>query len=287
MDNWFILFDLLFLIFYFVIVIILFLFSSDFGQGHGDKTNRTSPCLVESLQTTRVFVEDITCGWSHTVALSQEGELWSWGNGDHGKLGHGTDAKQLTPLLLSSLSHLRCVGMASYNEHTIAMTTPRGCDGKEEEEEEEDLIDCEVSGGYLRQMSLLVDQELSSKHPCLISHDVSIGNLLMCAFVVLMEMFGVIKVSWQLGVFISELCSLQGLIEIFLRFFWVFRMKESLEGVVSLPSTPKAVFRSLLNYLYTDSTLHIPASVTPELFILADMYQLGVLKVNLFLFVSF
>ena len=35
----------------------------------------------------------ITCGWSHTVALTDGGELYTWGNGDHGKLGHGDTLK--------------------------------------------------------------------------------------------------------------------------------------------------------------------------------------------------
>lgn len=34
------------------------------------------------------FVSQVTCGWSHTVALTKEGKVYTWGNGDHGKLGH-------------------------------------------------------------------------------------------------------------------------------------------------------------------------------------------------------
>jgi alpha-tubulin suppressor-like RCC1 family protein len=62
------------------------------GQlGHGDKVNKTVPTPITTLDSYEIC--SITCGWSHTVALSTCGKVWSWGNGDHGKLGHGSTAK--------------------------------------------------------------------------------------------------------------------------------------------------------------------------------------------------
>lgn len=56
------------------------------GQlGHGDKVNKVKPTLVEAL--VGIFVTQITCGWSHSVALTTNGKVYTWGNGDHGKLG--------------------------------------------------------------------------------------------------------------------------------------------------------------------------------------------------------
>jgi RCC1 and BTB domain-containing protein len=71
-------------------------------------------------------IVQITCGWSHTVALSSCGKVYTWGNGDHGKLGHGTSDKVAVPKLVDQLAHLRVTKIASYNEHTAALTTGLG-----------------------------------------------------------------------------------------------------------------------------------------------------------------
>lgn len=34
-------------------------------------------------------MKQIACGSGHTVALTTEGEVYSWGRGDDGRLGHG------------------------------------------------------------------------------------------------------------------------------------------------------------------------------------------------------
>lgn len=64
----------------------------------------------------------MTCGWSHTVALSQAGDVYTWGNGDHGKLGHGNEIKLTRPELVSELHGKGVCKVASYNEHTAALT---------------------------------------------------------------------------------------------------------------------------------------------------------------------
>jgi len=47
------------------------------GQlGHGDKVNKLKPTLVQALED--ISVTYITCGWSHTVALTSDGTLYSW-----------------------------------------------------------------------------------------------------------------------------------------------------------------------------------------------------------------
>ena len=66
-------------------------------------------------------VTSITCGWSHTVGLSACGKVFTWGNGDHGKLGHASTAKVDRPKLVEALAHLRVIKIASYNEHTAAL----------------------------------------------------------------------------------------------------------------------------------------------------------------------
>jgi RCC1 and BTB domain-containing protein len=74
-----------------------------------------------------MFVSQITCGWSHSVGLTADGKVWTWGNGDHGRLGH--DKSDLgngllmveIPQMVEKLAPLRVVKAASYNEHMAAL----------------------------------------------------------------------------------------------------------------------------------------------------------------------
>lgn len=53
------------------------------GQlGHNDRVNRLKPTFVQALDCE--FVSEITCGWSHSVALTSKGQVYTWGNSDHG-----------------------------------------------------------------------------------------------------------------------------------------------------------------------------------------------------------
>ena len=90
------------------------------GQlGHGDKVNKVKPTAIEALEG--IYVSQITCGWSHSVALTSNGRVYTWGNGDHGKLGHGSGKKVSTPQMVEKLKDHKVVRVASYNEHTAAL----------------------------------------------------------------------------------------------------------------------------------------------------------------------
>lgn len=90
------------------------------GQlGHGDKVNTVIPARVESLAD-KVVVQ-ITCGWSHTIALTDTGDVYAWGNGDHGKLGDNDTNKVALPKLVDGLEGKRVTSVASYNEHTLVL----------------------------------------------------------------------------------------------------------------------------------------------------------------------
>ncbi len=47
------------------------------GQLGHDRFNRLMPTLVQALDD--VSVSYVTCGWSHSVALTSDGHLYSWG----------------------------------------------------------------------------------------------------------------------------------------------------------------------------------------------------------------
>jgi alpha-tubulin suppressor-like RCC1 family protein len=45
------------------------------------------PALVEGLP--RAAVVKVLCGALHTVAVTRAGQVFTWGSGDSGALGHG------------------------------------------------------------------------------------------------------------------------------------------------------------------------------------------------------
>ena len=57
--------------------------------GHGDSDDQMKPKLVEALIGHRVI--DVACGSgdAQTLAITDDDNVWSWGDGDYGKLGRG------------------------------------------------------------------------------------------------------------------------------------------------------------------------------------------------------
>ncbi|KAJ8777803.1 hypothetical protein J1605_014156 [Eschrichtius robustus] len=57
--------------------------------GHSDSEDQLKPKLVEVLQGHRVV--DVACGSgdAQTLCLTEDDTVWSWGDGDYGKLGRG------------------------------------------------------------------------------------------------------------------------------------------------------------------------------------------------------
>lgn len=49
----------------------------------------TSMKIIESLQHVIIKKVAVHSGGKHAMALSEDGDVFSWGEGDDGKLGHG------------------------------------------------------------------------------------------------------------------------------------------------------------------------------------------------------
>ena len=75
--------------------------------GHCSKLSCDKPRLIEALKSKRV--RDISCGSSHSAAITSSGELFTWGCGEYGRLGHGDNATQLRPKQVKALASKRIV----------------------------------------------------------------------------------------------------------------------------------------------------------------------------------
>ena len=72
--------------------------NSEGRLGLGDRimTQSTTPCLVEALSHFNAI--HIYCGWGHTAAVMDNGELYTWGVGEHGALGIADTESQWFPV---------------------------------------------------------------------------------------------------------------------------------------------------------------------------------------------
>ena len=53
------------------------------------KANQHVPALVTHLQGQRIVI--VACGEAHTLGVTKQGSVWSWGHGERGRLGHGDE----------------------------------------------------------------------------------------------------------------------------------------------------------------------------------------------------
>jgi E3 ubiquitin-protein ligase HERC2 len=68
-------------------------FATGYGAGGrlgiGGIESVSTPTLLESIQHVFVKKVAVNSGGKHCLALSADGDVYSWGEGDDGKLGHG------------------------------------------------------------------------------------------------------------------------------------------------------------------------------------------------------
>ena len=99
------------------------------GQlGHGDTQNKLTPILIQAPFGGKIIMQ-VACGSTHSMALSSEGWLYTWGHGKYGKLGHGSSPGDYQdypiPTRVESLSGYKVVNVATYNSHSIVLVEPK------------------------------------------------------------------------------------------------------------------------------------------------------------------
>ncbi|XP_030471685.1 ultraviolet-B receptor UVR8 isoform X2 [Syzygium oleosum] len=92
------------------------------GQlGHGDAEDRSSPTHLSALDSQEVV--SAICGADHTTAYSESlREVYSWGWGDFGRLGHGNSSDVFSPQPIKALQGLRIKQIACGDSHCLAVT---------------------------------------------------------------------------------------------------------------------------------------------------------------------
>ena len=93
-------------------------------MGHGDKQPQLLPKKVEALAGQHVIA--VWAGGYHSLAITAGGGVWSWGLGEHGRLGHGDDQNQLLPKKIEAFAGQRVVAVSAGDRHSMAITADGG-----------------------------------------------------------------------------------------------------------------------------------------------------------------
>lgn len=103
----------------------------DYGQlGHGNTNNNIVPTAIEVFKNLPEDnrVVQISSGDNHCTAVTQQGDVYTWGFGEMCQLGHGPDQDKLTPTKINNtheksiLTGKRVLYASGGGQHTIFVT---------------------------------------------------------------------------------------------------------------------------------------------------------------------
>ena len=104
--------------------------NNSYGQlGDGTTTNRLYPTNITSYFNLDhgERVVSLSLGSSHSIALTSEGRVFTWGRNNHGQLGDGTTIQRLTPTEITNSFNLglseKIIALSLGNSHSIALTS--------------------------------------------------------------------------------------------------------------------------------------------------------------------
>ncbi|MGR6836663.1 RCC1 domain-containing protein [Syntrophomonas erecta] len=90
--------------------------------GDGTKINSSVPVQVITDSATGTALTDvqmIAAGDGYSVALKNDGTVWTWGNNGYGKLGDGTTQTSILPVQVTDLTNVKTI--ATGKEHSVAL----------------------------------------------------------------------------------------------------------------------------------------------------------------------
>ncbi|KAL3277276.1 hypothetical protein HHI36_012626 [Cryptolaemus montrouzieri] len=92
----------------------------DYGKlGHGNCATHKQPERIMGPFVGKI-IKFINAGYRHSAAITDDGKLYTWGEGDHGRLGHGDGNGRQIPTLVTSLSDVGSVACGS--SHTLVVS---------------------------------------------------------------------------------------------------------------------------------------------------------------------
>jgi len=98
---------------------------SPYGQlGHGGITDLSRPTPLLERHNIPPDVKSIQCGYTFTSALSKKGDLYTWGQGESGELGHPPKVLLYAPAQVQDFSNVHMVS-CGHRHMTVVQFNPR------------------------------------------------------------------------------------------------------------------------------------------------------------------
>ncbi|KAI4314181.1 hypothetical protein L6164_027116 [Bauhinia variegata] len=105
--------------------------STAYGQLGNPAADGNVPKRVQG-KITNSFVEDIACGSYHVAVLTSKTEVYTWGKGSNGQLGHGDIDHRNTPTLVKNLKDKQVKSLACGSNFTAVVCLHKSVSGADQ-----------------------------------------------------------------------------------------------------------------------------------------------------------
>ncbi|XP_009398507.2 ultraviolet-B receptor UVR8 [Musa acuminata AAA Group] len=95
---------------------------TNFCLGHGDQHDELVPRAIQSFKRRNIYIQRVSAGDEHALALDSSGYVYTWGRGYCGALGHGDENDKTSPELLTSLKSHLAVQVCARKRKTFVLT---------------------------------------------------------------------------------------------------------------------------------------------------------------------
>ncbi|CAN0006919.1 unnamed protein product, partial [Choristocarpus tenellus] len=97
--------------------------NGELGLGDNLTTRRTPTVISRGLRG--VSVKNVVAGAAHVLCLSMDGNVYSWGRGKDGRLGHGDYLDRWEPCTVELLRGEKVSLVAAGKAHSLAVALPQ------------------------------------------------------------------------------------------------------------------------------------------------------------------
>lgn len=135
--------------------------STVYGQLGNPRSDGKLPCLVED-KLIGECVEEIACGAYHVAVLTTRNEVYTWGKGANGRLGHGDIEDRKTPTFVEALKDRHVKYIACGSNYTSAICLHKWVSGAEQSQ----CSSCRQAFGFTRKRHNCYNCGLVHCHSC-------------------------------------------------------------------------------------------------------------------------
>ncbi|XP_047310627.1 PH, RCC1 and FYVE domains-containing protein 1-like [Impatiens glandulifera] len=135
--------------------------STSFGQLGNPSSDGKLPCLVQD-RLVGEFVEEISCGAYHVAALTSRSEVFTWGRGENGRLGHGDTEDRKAPTLVEAFRDKHVKNIACGYNYTASICIHKWVSGSDQSA----CTGCRQAFGFTRKRHNCYNCGLVHCHSC-------------------------------------------------------------------------------------------------------------------------